>query len=240
VYRVPARLVNGIHYTYTNVVMCNNLVLVPQYTNSQVSPLNAGVLQTWRDALPGKTIVGINCEAIVGSAGVMHCIVMHLPSRPGAAPSAYLRTVRGGQVLSPGSPVDVKWISDDDHGVTGIDVRLSVDSGLTYPIRVALNTADVGVYTWTVPDIAAEHARVRVTARDAEGNVGSDASAADFAITGAGLPCPADWNGTGGLNSQDVFDFLTDFLAGNGDFNDSGATDSQDFFDFLTAFFAGC
>ncbi len=67
----------------------------------------------------------------------------------------------------------------------------------------------------------------------------TDGSSGLFA---ADRTCEADVNGDGAVNSQDFFDFLSLFFAGDSraDFNHSGAVTSQDFFDYLAAFFAGC
>ena len=55
-------------------------------------------------------------------------------------------------------------------------------------------------------------------------------------------PCPADFNQSGGITVQDIFDFLAAYFAQfpSADFNHSGGITVQDIFDFLAAYFTGC
>jgi agmatine/peptidylarginine deiminase len=180
--RTPARKVGFTHYTYTNVVMCNDLVLIPSYTNSSVVQYNATSLADWQAALPGKTIVQIDAQAIVTSAGVLHCIVMHLPAHLGGTdPTAYLVTPDGGEILDIGDQVEVTWISDDDVAATSAELELSTDGGQTWTTE-ASGLPAAGSTSWTVPASASDAALLRVVVADAGGATGTDASGMPFAI----------------------------------------------------------
>ncbi|MCC6322721.1 MAG: hypothetical protein IT438_14935 [Phycisphaerales bacterium] len=54
--------------------------------------------------------------------------------------------------------------------------------------------------------------------------------------------CPADFNLTGTVTVQDLFDFLAAYFSGDiaADINESGTITVQDIFDYLAAYFRGC
>jgi len=55
------------------------------------------------------------------------------------------------------------------------------------------------------------------------------------------IPCPADFNLSGSVTVQDIFDFLAAYFAGDAraDFNNWAGITVQDIFDFLAAYFGG-
>jgi subtilisin-like proprotein convertase family protein len=62
-------------------------------------------------------------------------------------------------------------------------------------------------------------------------------------IIGTAPRCPCDWNRSGSITVQDIFDFLTDWFTSLGDFNNDSSQGVQDIFDFLTCWFSppsGC
>lgn len=75
----------GTHYTYTNAVILNDLLFISKFGGSYASQ-DAQALTVYQTAMPGKTIRQIDCSGIIGAAGAMHCIVMHVP--------AYVTTMR--------------------------------------------------------------------------------------------------------------------------------------------------
>lgn len=234
VFRIPARSYNGTHYTYTNMVLCNDVAIIPFYNQySAISQYNAQVLATYQQALPDKTVVQVDCDQIVVFAGVMHCIVMHVPEHLGGEnPTAYLKTLRGGETLQPGELVSVEWIADDDVAVSEIDILLSTDGGMTFDTTVASGTTHDGSFSWTVPDVFAPDARLRVVARDADGNTGSDESETSFLIDGTPA-CIADFTGDGLVDAEDLNVLLSawgcvDAACGPADLNGDGTVEGGD------------
>ncbi len=246
VYRVPAFSISGVHYTFTNMVMINNLVMVPSYTHATVAPFNASALATIQSALDaGKIAESIPCQNIISAAGAVHCIVMHIPKFLGApapwgfAPTAYLTSPIGGETLTAGSVVDISWVSDDDDATLNADLLLSTDGGATFPTMIASATPDDRQFAWTVPNTPTTQARVRVVVRDHWGNAGSDDSDANFTIDAG---CYADCNLSATLTIADFGCFQSKFAAGDpyADCNQSGGLTIADFGCFQSRFAAGC
>lgn len=63
-------------------------------------------------------------------------------------------------------------------------------------------------------------------------------AAAAITAPGTRLRCPCDWNQSGSVTVQDIFDYLNGYFSNNGDFNGEGGTTVQDIFDFLSCYFS--
>ena len=77
VYRTPGWNVGGTHYTYTNSVIVNQVALICRFSGYDAE--NAQALATYQEALPDSDVVVVDCSDIIGLAGAIHCIVMHVP-----------------------------------------------------------------------------------------------------------------------------------------------------------------
>jgi hypothetical protein len=226
------------------MVMCNDIVLLPTYTNSTVvnNNFNQQALAVLQSALPGKTIIQIPCQSLVTSAGVMHCIVMHMPAHVGGDnPTALVRHPNGGEAFEPGAEVEIRWSTDDREGVANVDILLSTDNGANFNTVIASATADDGSYLWTVPDVASANAFIRVVARGDDSDTGFDDSDAVFSILGV---CPGDTNGDNIVNFADLNTVLGAFGQSGagipGDVNGDGTVNFSDLNEVLGAFGAEC
>ncbi len=81
VIRTPGWRSGGTHYTYTNGVIVNNLVMMCAFNNHPTE--NAQAQAAYQQAFPDKTVIPVNCSSIISSSGALHCIVKHQPFTAG-------------------------------------------------------------------------------------------------------------------------------------------------------------
>jgi hypothetical protein len=104
------------------------------------------------------------------------------------APSVTVTAPNGGETWNIGTAYSITWTATDNTAVTSISIVLSRDGGTTYADTLATGEANDGTYSWTAATPLSATARVKVRAYDAAGNVGEDASNANFTIADGTAP----------------------------------------------------
>ena len=61
---------------YANFLIINGAVLVPIYGQS----LDSLALERLRPCFPGREVLGIDCRALIGQYGSLHCVTMQIPA----------------------------------------------------------------------------------------------------------------------------------------------------------------
>ncbi len=175
----------GTHYTYTNAFRVNDRIFVPVYGTSIVAGGSASYNDEDADAMakwqlaagPNVEIVPIQCYSIIPAAGAIHCIVMQVPRYTEAMPAAHVLEPSGGDVWLVGNTETIRWNATDTNNaaLARVDLAYSLDDGTTW-IPIATGIPDTGSYAWTVPPGASTHARIRVIAQSADGDLATAVS----------------------------------------------------------------
>jgi FlgD Ig-like domain len=119
--------------------------------------------------------------AVIGSAASV--VIDNQP------PSVAVGSPNGGEFWLLGSTHSINWTATDNAAVAagGVDLAFSPDSGATWT-AIASGLDNTGVYAWTIPAIPRTIAtRVRVIARDVNGNASQDSSNTPFTLAVAPL-----------------------------------------------------
>jgi subtilisin family serine protease len=107
-------------------------------------------------------------------------------------PTVTVGAPNGGENWDIGDTQNITWSASDDVGVTTVDLFYSV-TGSDGPFNlIAAGEANDSTFSWTVPNDASMNAAfVKVVARDAAGNTGSDVSNLAFTISDQSSPTVA-------------------------------------------------
>lgn len=166
------------------------------------------------------------------------------------------RNALGFGVYSPGEPVTFSRLGSFDITPARPASRIVLHvydygefSGRSIDLALTRNGQVVG--SMSVPAVGPEGLHHYVLDYDgptfdmAHVSIGPDPTSYIFALLDSvtiddAIPCPADWDGSGMVDSSDFFAFLESFFGEDADFNDDGMTDSRDLFDFILRLFIGC
>ncbi len=141
--------------SYTNSLIVNNCVLVPQYG----LPYDRTALDVYRDAMPGYRIVGHDCSRIILDDGAIHCITNEVHQED----VVQIAHARFSESIAVGDTVDFYAFcsSQTTVGEVHLHVRMPGERDYTAYRMVQYD----GIYSASVPATKAGAAQYFIRAR---------------------------------------------------------------------------
>jgi agmatine/peptidylarginine deiminase len=131
---------DGNYLTYTNSVIVNKTVIVPQF----YTQYDTTALRIWKEAMPGYTIAGVNSNNTISASGSIHCITHSVGVREP------LRIVHQNlpNTANTTTPYQVDAIIQHKSGIQSATLYYTTDT--TQPFASAVMTlTGIPTETWT-------------------------------------------------------------------------------------------
>ncbi len=194
-----------------------------------------GQSQSLGPLLGGAFTLGDTWEARLAS-----CVAPAILSQPASG-----STCRTGSLqlsvgtADPGASLHYQWQTQNSTGswqTLGGFVTAMSCGATAYAVPLNFPAATVAIRPCSGNPTIPQHFQVRCVVTDAGWCSSTTSSEATYTI------CPADFNCSGSLETQDIFDLINAWFAASttADFNGDGIISVQDIFDHLNAWFAGC
>lgn len=101
-------------------------------------------------------------------------------------PTVRVTAPNGGEIWYGNSIHGLTWTDSDNAGITSYRLEYSTNGGYNWLSIRAWTAGDPHRIYWKIPNISSSSCRVRVSCRDAAGNIGSDISDRSFTIRYSG------------------------------------------------------
>ncbi len=184
--------VNGSNFTPCSVVRLDGLDRTTTYVSA--TQLTAQILNTDQGGGGSKLVTVFTPTPGGGTSNAQTLTINGTPDT--TPPVVTLTAPAGGENWPAGTARTITWTATDNVAVSTVDLALSTDGGASFPTAIATGISNTGSFAWTVPTTLTSTARIRVFARDGSGNVASDSSHTNFAITGFNVVASAGANGS--------------------------------------------
>ena len=121
-------------------------------------------------------------EAAIDDFSILTCSGGVTDTEP---PVVEVLNPNGGELCQCGNTLDIQWTATDNVGIVAVSIFLSTDGGSTFPDTLAVGEPNDGHFTWALPQVDSDKARIRVVAMDPSFNQGDDMSDEEFTLWGA-------------------------------------------------------